>query len=526
MNIIIPFVEAARRTPRGAAVRLEGRTTTYADLYELASAIARSFPAVPRDANPLVAILANRTVTAFAGVVGALLSGRGYVPINPAFPPGRIRSILEKTGCRTIVAEPGSLNGLAEALEGSPERHCIIVPEHTAGGGIVAGFEQHDLIMADQLTRGDTVPPAAVRADDLAYVMFTSGSTGTPKGVMTTHANIGWIIDVLQERYRLTGTDRLSLNAELTFSASVLVIFLAFNVGATICCPTRRELLNPAKFIVDEQITVWKCVPSLAALMGRMHQVRANAFPSIRITTFGGESVPADIVGQWAEAAPASVIENVYGSTETSVNATYCRWDPLRSPAQVHRGSVPIGHPLPGVQALVCDEELREVPAGEPGELLLGGPLLTRGYMGDEERTRLAYVPLPGRQGLYYRTGDLVRRSAEGGPLVFLGRRDNQIKVLGNRVELGEIEAATRDALEVREVVALGWPPSNRGFDGIELFVAGTGRTEQEIFKVLGEHLPAYMMPRRIRLLDRLPLNPSGKIDRIALRTTLESERP
>jgi acyl-coenzyme A synthetase/AMP-(fatty) acid ligase len=258
--------------------------------------------------------------------------------------------------------------------------------------------------------------------------------------------------------------------------------------------------------------------------MDRMHQLRDNAFPSVRITTFGGESVPADIVERWAEAASTSVIENVYGSTETSINALYYKWNPRLSPGEVYRGSVPIGHPLPGVEALVCDEELREVSPGSTGELLLNGPLLTRGYLGDEERTRSAYISLPGRQGRFYRTGDLVRRPMGVGPIVFLGRRDNQIKVLGNRIELGEIEAVAKNALGFREVAALGWPPSSRGFDGIELFVGDTDRTEQEIFRTLGGHLPPYMMPRRIRLMEHLPLNPSGKIDRIALRTMLEGE--
>lgn len=524
-SIISDLARIANRFPQRTAVRIGGQTTTYGDLYERASAVARTILDAPGSDGPLVAVVANRTASAFAGVAGTLLAGKAYVPINPSSPPARIRSMLESTGCRTMIAEPGALPVLTEALDGREDPLCVIIPEDGAGRAAFHLPARLRVVTSGQLTPGDPVQPPPVSPDDLAYVMFTSGSTGTPKGVMTTHGNIRWVLDVLQERYGITADDRLSLNAEMTFSASVLVIFLAFGGGASICCPTRRELLTPARFIIDEGITVWKCVPSLAVLMDRTHQLQANTFPTIRITTFGGEPVPVDIVERWAAAAPHTVIENVYGSTETSINALYFPWDPVYPERDVYRRTIPIGAPLRDVIMLVCDEELKEVGTGETGELLVSGPLVTRGYWGDEERTRAAYVIPPGRSGTYYRTGDIVRRPAEGGPVIFIGRRDNQIKVLGNRVELGEIEAVARECLGLREVVALGWPPSTRGFDGIELFLGEAAQPEHEIFRILKEHLAAYMMPRRIRLLERLPLNPSGKIDRIALKTILESER-
>lgn len=524
-SIIGDFVGHAKRSPSSTAVRLEGHDLSYGELYALASNVARAIRLRAGEEPRLVAVFANRTVSAFAGVAGALLAGAGYVPINPAFPQERVRTMLEKTGCSVIVAEPAALPALAAALEGSPARFVVIVPEEGPPGGVASLLRGHTLADLSAISGGDLCPVPDVGAADLAYVMFTSGSTGAPKGVMTRHANVRWIIGVLQERYRITQNDRFSLNAEMTFSASVLIMFLAFGAGATICCPTKKDLLAPGKFIVENGITVWKCVPSLAVFMERTHQLRDGAFPSVRITTFGGETVPVDVVQRWRRAAPRSIIENVYGSTELSVNTTYYPWDPLRSPREVFRDSVPIGYPLPGAEVCVCDEQLREVPPGETGELLVAGPLVTAGYIGEEERTAAAYCALPGRAGRFFRTGDIVARPRADEPLIFRGRRDNQIKVLGNRVELGEVEAIGKRVLGTPEVVALGWPPSVRGYDALEVFIGGVTSSEVEVHRTLRRHLPSYMMPRRIRLLERLPLNASGKLDRLALRRMLENEK-
>jgi amino acid adenylation domain-containing protein len=526
-STIAGFVDVAARSPHRTAVRLGGHDYSYGELHQLASGIARTIcsrrEGLP---EPLVAVFANRTFSAFAGVIGALLSGAGYLPINPSFPSERVRYMLQKTGCRTIIAEPVSLGLLAAALRGIKHRYCIIVPEEGYSTADEAAVADNLLIGPHDVPAGDFRSAPFVPPNDLAYVMFTSGSTGIPKGVMTTHANVRWIINVLNERYHITPDDRLSLNADMTFSASVLVLFLAFSAGAAVCCPTKKDLLNPAAYIVKEGITVWKCVPSLAVFMDKLRQLRDGTFPTVRITTFGGEAVPGDIVERWSRAAPRSIIENVYGATEMSVNTTYYVWDAQRSPLEAIRGSLPIGSPLPGVTVSIVDEELREVEPGETGELLASGPLVTAGYLGDEEKTLSSYITLPGRDGRFFRTGDIVRRPRAHEPIVYIGRRDNQIKVLGNRIELGEVEAISRQALGTQEIAALGWPPSPRGFDGMELFVGGLSGTEAGMYRILREHLPPYMLPRRVRLVDRLPLNPSGKIDRLALRSLLESDYP
>jgi acyl-coenzyme A synthetase/AMP-(fatty) acid ligase len=175
------------------------------------------------------------------------------------------------------------------------------------------------------------------------------------------------------------------------------------------------------------------------------------------------------------------------------------------------------------MDALIVDEELREVPIGAAGELLMSGPQLTLGYWEDEEKTRRAFVVPPGETQTYYRTGDRVRRSAIGKPIVYLGRVDNQVKVLGHRVELGEIEAQIRKASGLEAVVALGWPVTASGADGIEVFIQADSADIKAVLDEVRLKLPPYMVPRNIRLLAKFPLNANGKFDRRALQMILEN---
>ncbi|HEX8678466.1 MAG TPA: AMP-binding protein, partial [Chthoniobacterales bacterium] len=206
-----------------------------------------------------------------------------------------------------------------------------------------------------------------------------------------------------------------------------------------------------------------------------------------------------------------------------TIACTAYRWDAERSPAECEQGVVPIGDPFAGMEVLIVDENLREVPVGSDGELLMAGPQLTLGYWEDEEKTRRAFVVPPGESGTFYRTGDRVRRARPDGPLVYLGRIDNQVKILGHRVELGEIEARIREASGVEGVVALGWPMTSSGADGVEAFVQTDALDAKAVLDAVRMKLPPYMVPRSLRLVPRFPLNANGKFDRKALQQILET---
>ena len=224
----------------------------------------------------------------------------------------------------------------------------------------------------------------------------------------------------------------------------------------------------------------------------------------------------------WAAAAPHSLVENVYGPTELTIACTYYRWNAEQSPLESALGVVPIGAPFPGMKMLDVDEGLKSVPPGQDGELLMTGPQLSLGYWQDPAKTAAAFVTPPGESEVYYRTGDRVRRPLDGAPLLYLGRVDNQVKVLGHRVELGEVEAVVRDESGIDGVVAVGWPNTPSGVGGIEVFLQTDGGGKAGWEERVAARLPVYMAPRRYHRLTTLPLNTNGKFDRRALAAQLE----
>jgi acyl-coenzyme A synthetase/AMP-(fatty) acid ligase len=259
--------------------------------------------------------------------------------------------------------------------------------------------------------------------------------------------------------------------------------------------------------------------------MHRLGVLKPDLYPKLRLSLFCGEALPAEIARRWGLAAPNSVIENIYGPTELTIACTAYRWDGKLSPKQCEQGIVPIGEPFDDMEVLIADENLEQVQDGTAGELLMRGPQMSAGYWHDEEKTKRAFVTVPRKNGkVFYRTGDRVCRRGSGKPVVYLGRVDSQMQVLGYRVEMGEVECAVRQASGLDGVVAIGWPLTQRGADGIEVFLEAETLDVTRLVAELRSKLPPYMLPRNIRLLRALPLNSNGKFDRQALLKILEKE--
>jgi amino acid adenylation domain-containing protein len=470
----------------------------------------------------LTALLAQRSVTAFVGVLAALFRGHGYVPLNPGFPVARTRDMLARAGCRSLIVDSAAAEGLASLLEGVEDRLLIALPECSDASELAARWPQHRFIDARNLLAPETWQQTPVDPDSIAYLLFTSGSTGSPKGVMVAHRNVIHFVDTMVERYEVRESDRFSQMFDLTFDLSAFDMFVAWERGACVCCPSQGEKLVPASYVGDAQLTIWFSVPSTGVLLGRLRKLKPGAYPGLRLSLFCGEALPAELVDQWSRAAPNSVVENLYGPTELTIACTLYRWDEMQSPAEALQGLVPIGWPFRGMQALVADENLEEVAPGEAGELLMTGPQLSLGYWKDPQRTAGAFVRPPGRKELFYRTGDRVRRPAGEGPMIFLGRLDHQVKIQGYRVELGEIEAVLRDAAGVSVAVALAWPLTPSGAGGVVAFVPGRDTDLEQLRERLRERLPSYMLPREIHRVSEFPLSANGKVDRRALLQMLQ----
>jgi amino acid adenylation domain-containing protein len=507
------------------ALEVGGVTLTYGQLRARAGVIAAAIlRAHITDGPPLTAVFAYRSPTAFTGVLGSLLAGNGYVPLNPGFPIVRNSQMLQRAQCRSIVVDSAGLRQLSAILERTDRDLLVILPECDSGDGLARRWPRHTFVGADELgttspSSGEDEPPSD---DAIAYLLFTSGSTGTPKGIAVAHRSVTHFIDSMADRYAITERDRFSQTFDMTFDLSVFDMFVAWERGACVCCPSQKTMLNPVSFIQQSELSVWFSVPSVGLMMKKLGFLRPGIFPTLRWTLFCGEPLPIDVAAAWADAAPVSAVENLYGPTELTIACMAYRWNGGHSASESERNIVPIGYPLPAMKYLVADKYLNEVAPCKKGELLMAGPQLSLGYWQDSERTSLSFVVPPNCTDVYYKTGDLVRRPSNDAPMVFLGRTDTQIKVNGYRVELGEVEACLCQEAGIEVAVAVGWPVDVRGPAGVEAFVADDVDTVA-IREKLKTRLPRYAVPRHIHRIRHWPLNGNGKIDRAQLLKYLES---
>ncbi|MBS1845827.1 MAG: amino acid adenylation domain-containing protein [Actinobacteria bacterium] len=507
------FLRAAAAHPERPALEVTGERLLYGDLAERAQVLAAAIlDREPHGAPPLTAVYAARSSAAYAGVLGALWAGHGYVPLNPGFPPDRLAEMLRRSGAPVLIVDRERAAIVGELLRGLEAPPIVIDAEAT---------------IAARAGRADPVPPAA-GPEAIAYLLFTSGSTGRPKGVGVTHANVTSFLAAIRERYGFGPADRFSQTFDLTFDLSVFDQFVTWDAGGCLCCPSGAQLMSPARFIRDSELSVWFSVPSLGAMMRKLRMLKPGAFPTLRASLFCGEPLPVELARAWAAAAANSTVENLYGPTEASIACTVQPFDPAdESGAAELNGVVAIGEAFGSTRTVVAGPDLREVAPGEEGELLLSGPQVTPGYWLDAEKTAAAFVHPPGAEAVHYRTGDRVRRPlAAGEPILYLGRMDHQIKVMGHRVELGEIEAVLREASGVDAAIAVGWPLTDSGAGGIAVFIADPGADVAALREALSERLPDYMVPRRFELLEELPLNANGKFDRLAMLASLEAGDP
>ena len=517
------FLRSAAAHPARPAIEVGGVTLSYAQLRSRALAVSAALTAATAKPKPKVGVLASRSVDMYCGILGALMSGGTLVPLNPSFPPERTRQMIDLAEVEALVVDDEAEQALV-ALLGSCRTALTVVASPVLAARLAERWPMHRIVSST--AHAGTPVPREVAEDDPAYLFFTSGSTGVPKGVAVLHRNATRFVEMSIERYGPLGlgcTDRFSQFYDITFDSSMFDLYVAWAFGACVCCPSASDWVNPNKFIVSQALTVIDIVPSTGHHMSQRNGWREGRFPLLRLCRFGGEALPSDLAGTLAVAAPNAAIDNVYGPTECTVDAAYYRWDRQHSQAQATHGVVPIGIAGPKVGLRVVDADLNDVAIGAEGELLISGPQVTPGYWKDPERTAGSFIQLPGSDAVHYRTGDLVRRVAHGSPIPYLGRMDYQIKIAGVRIELGEVEHALRHASGTDMAVAVGWPLTASGASGIVGFVAKPGADGAAIRRVLKDALPAVMVPRDVHVIDEMPLNVNGKVDRKALLLRLKA---
>jgi amino acid adenylation domain-containing protein len=463
----------------GASVVCARQVVSGAELDGLAGGLALELAARGIGRGSLVGVCLPRGIWSVAAMLAVWRVGAVYVPLDLAFPAGRLRRLVAESGVRLVIGEAD-----------------LGVPALT-----VHGVEPRD-----------GVPAAEVTATDLAYVIFTSGSAGQPKAVGVEHGAIARHVSAVRECFGITAADRILAFSAFTFDASLDQLLPALAAGATIVVrPDMPWLPSAVPAVVREHgITVANFPPAFwAQLTSGLTERDAAGLSSLRLLILGGDVVPVRLLTAWRARLPRVRVLNAYGPTEATVTATVHEVVPGGT-------RVPIGRPLGARRGYVVDRHDELVPLGVPGELLIGGPELARGYLGRPDLTAERFAPNPFAPGRVYRTGDRVRWLPDG-TLEFLGRLDDQVKIRGIRVEFGEVEAALAGCPGVQAAAAAVRPDAQDG-QTLVGYVAASGPLDVGVVREwCARSLPAYLVPSHIVVVDELPVNASGKLDRAAL---------
>ncbi len=492
--------ERVDRAPDRVAVSFEAEELTFGELDSAANHLARRLRGLGVGPEVPVGVFAERSPEMVIALLAVLKAGGAYLPLDPDYPADRLAFMLADSRVPVVLAH---------------ERLLPRLPEHEAR------VLRLDGVGAE---RGERLASGA-RASNLAYLIYTSGSTGRPKGTMNAHRGIVNRLLWMQEQYGLAADDRVLQKTPFSFDVSVWEFFWPLLTGARLVIARpggHQDASYLARTIAEKGITTLHFVPSMLQVF--LEAPGVEACGSLRRVVCSGEALPPDLERRFFARLPEVGLHNLYGPTEAAVDVTW--WACER---EGRRGVVPIGYPVANTQIHLLDAAGNAVPVGVPGELLIGGVQVCRGYLARPDLTAERFVPDPFAAepgGRLYRTGDLARRLPDGA-VDFLGRIDHQVKVRGLRIELGEIESALAEHPAVREAVVTA--RSDGAAVGAVNLVAyvtlrqGLPQEEMEapslaeLRRHLARSLPEYMLPSALVALDAMPLTASGKVDRKAL---------
>lgn len=496
------FAEHVRARPDAIALTSGETHLGYAELDVRANRLAHRLRALGAGREDLVALCLPRGVNQIVGILATLKAGAAYLPLDPAHPADRIEFVVRDSAARVVVTE--------QALTGLVTADDVVVldsPEEQA--------------RLEELPA--SAPVVSATPDDLAYVIYTSGSTGRPKGVQVTHANVVRLLTANEQEYGFGPDDVWPLFHSYAFDVSVWELWGTYMYGGRLVVVPQEVTRSPwdfAKLLADQGVTVLNQTPSAFRNLVELTREGDSQLDDLdlRLIIFAGEMLEVAMLAPWWErfGDTRPVMVNKYGITETTVHVTYR----ALSTVDLDGARSPIGRPMRDLTMYVLDERMRPVPVGVPGELYVGGPGVTRGYLGRPGLTAQRYVPDPfGPAGArLYRSGDKAQVLANG-DINFLGRFDDQVKIRGFRIELGEVQACLADHPEVDTAVIVVHEsaPGDRQLVAYVVPSPGAVITPGELRAHASDRLPGYMVPSLFISLDKLPLTVNGKIDRRAL---------
>lgn len=455
----------------------------------------------------------KRSIDCIIATMGILKSGAAYVPLDQKTPVTRWQRIIQDATPQAIICNSVTLKETCERIIQLDIHPYIICLDSRVG----QSESNAGLFFLEDIQAASGVLPPEGSLDDIAYILYTSGSTGIPKGVMITHGNIQNYVDWATSYFNISSEDRILSTAPFYFDMSTFDIFCFLASGATFCLATNDILMFPenlVRFIEQKQVTLWKGVSSLLMYMCRAGVVHPGRMPTLRTVIFAGEPLDAQYLAQWMEAFPEKSFFNGYGPTEaTGVSLCY-HVDHIPELGQ----PIPIGRPCKGAQVVLVGDDGLPVGLNEIGELCIAGACLAKGYLNDFEKTQRYFTPPPpgcdNLGDLVYHTGDLVCQNADGN-YVFISRKDHQVKWMGYRIELAEIEINLMAHPNVRGAVVLLASATNDVLtELIAFFEADADVKPSTITRFLGNKLPPYMIPKRFVQMESIPRNDRGKVAR------------
>ena len=498
--LIHRFLQAAEKYQDRPALDIGNDIFSYRELLSISSKIAGKIIELSDYTSP-VGILSEKNITAYSGILAALLAGRAYVPLNPKFPLSRNIAMLErsKSACVIIGEEQSNLeNAIREKID----RELVFVTP-----------EKENLLKETSIVPEIKIT-GSLCSEDTAYLMFTSGTTGEPKGVPVNSSNVCSYLDHMLEKYDFLPADRFSQTFDLTFDLSVHDLFLCWLSGACLTIPASENALSFPRYINERNISVWFSVPSIAVLMEKMRMLRGDYFPGLRMSFFCGEALLESTAMASKLAAPFSTIINLYGPSETTIAVSSYEWED-KDISKAKNGVVSIGKVFMDHQYCILDKDNQAVERGEQGFLHISGQQVIGGYLDDKDNED-SFKELAKEDGrTWYNTGDLVVED-EDKDLFFLGRADHEVKISGFRVNLHAIDETMRGISGKNNLATIAVVDEKTCTPGLVTFIE-TEKDEiidGDLISKCRNELPWYMIPQRIVGIDKLPLNVNGKIDR------------
>ena len=486
------FEEQVEKTPDNIAVVYEDNQLTYRKLNQKANQLARVLREKGVGPDSIVGIMVERSLEMIVGILGILKAGGAYLPIDPTYPPDRVKYILEDSGTRVLLIQ----SFFKDVIE--YDGNAICLDDKAEYNGNISNIQNIN------------------SPGDLAYVIYTSGTTGRPKGVMIEHRNVVRLLYNDKNQFDFSSKDVWTMFHSFCFDFSVWEMYGALLYGGKLVIVPKLAAQNPGEYLrllKQQKVTVLNQTPTAFYKLSYEEMKYEGKGLAIRYVIFGGEALKPLMLRDWRNKYPQTKIINMYGITETTVHVTYK--EILEQDIEINLSN--IGKPIPTLTTYIMDRNSRILPVGVPGELCVGGEGVARGYLNRPELTLEKFIDNPYKSGeRIYRSGDLAKFLADGN-MEYLGRIDHQVKIRGFRIETDEIEAQLLKHGYIKEAVVIAREDESGEKYLCAYIVADREITVAELREYLSKELPDYMIPSFFVKLDKLPMTPNGKVDRKVL---------